>query len=69
MSVFCSAVCFALFMRGVGEIGAVKASVYIYLIPAFSLLFAKILLDEPVTSGKIVGGLIIIAGVALTSRK
>ncbi|TAL16123.1 DMT family transporter [bacterium] len=68
MSVFCSAIAFALFMKGVGEIGAVKASVYIYLIPAFSLFFAKIILNEPITAGKVIGGLVIIGGVALTSR-
>jgi len=68
MGVFSSALAFLWFYEGVAALGASRASVFIYLIPGFTLLFAHLLLGEAVTAPKLAGGVLVVAGVALTSR-
>ncbi|NLO97890.1 MAG: DMT family transporter [Peptococcaceae bacterium] len=53
--------------KGVGIIGAGRASVFINLIPVFTLLFAYLFLQERITLNQILGGIIVIGGVYLTS--
>ncbi len=62
-----SALGFLWYFRGVQELGAGRASVFIYLVPGFALLGARVLLGEPVSGAKLFGGLLVIAGVALTA--
>ena len=44
-------------------------SAFIYLIPAFAILFGRMLLREPITLSLIGGGLMILAGITLVSRE
>lgn len=67
MGVFSSALAFLWFYEGVRAIGASRASVFIYLVPGFALLFSHWLLGEAVTWPKIAGGALVLLGVALTS--
>ncbi|NLM21597.1 MAG: DMT family transporter [Peptococcaceae bacterium] len=53
--------------KGVGLIGAGRASVFINLIPVFTLLFASLFLQETITLNQLIGGIIVIGGVYLTS--
>lgn len=46
---------------------ASRAGLYLYLTPLFGVIVSAILLDEPVTIGTIVGGGLIVAGVALAT--
>lgn len=69
MGIFCSSVAFALFLKGVEKIGATRASVFIYLVPAFAIFFAYFILGETITPEKLMGGGVIVAGVWLTTGK
>lgn len=68
MGVFSSALGFLWFYEGVAALGAARASVFIYLVPGFALVFAWLLLGEAVSGPKLLGGVLVVAGVALTSR-
>lgn len=69
MGLFSSAIAFLWFYEGVRALGASRASVFIYLVPGFALLFSHWLLGEPVTGPKVAGGGLVLVGVALTSRR
>lgn len=69
MGVFSSALGFLWFYEGVAAIGASRASVFIYLVPGFALLFSHLLLAEAMTGPKVLGGALVVGGVVLTSRR
>ena len=46
---------------------ASQTAVYIYLVPVFGILCAWLLLDEQITGYLLLGGAVILAGVALTN--
>jgi drug/metabolite transporter (DMT)-like permease len=54
--------------RAVGLVGPTRVIVLQTLVPALAVVFAAILLSEPIRPGQLVGGAIILAGVALTRR-
>jgi drug/metabolite transporter (DMT)-like permease len=53
---------------GVQRIGASRTAVFINLVPVLGVAFATALLGEPVLASVVIGGLLVIAGVALTNR-
>jgi drug/metabolite transporter (DMT)-like permease len=57
------------FLAGLERLGAVKASVYSTLEPAFTLLLAALLLGEPVTALRLAGGALILGAVLLLARE
>lgn len=69
VSIFPSILAYLFFVRGVELIGGVRAGMFMYLIPLFGAAMAIALLGEPLASFQIVGFMLILAGVALTSRK
>lgn len=56
------------FLAGLERLGAVRASVYSTLEPAFTLLLAALLLGEPVTAMRLAGGALILGAVLLLAR-
>ncbi len=56
------------FLAGLERLGAVKASVYSTLEPAFTLALAAALLGEPVTLPRLGGGALILGAVLLLAR-
>lgn len=56
------------FLAGLERIGAVKASIYSTLEPAFTLLLAAVFLGERVTPLRVGGGALILAAVVLLAR-
>jgi len=58
----------AFFLAGLERLGAVKASVYSTLEPAFTLLLAALLLGEQVTAARLLGGALILGAVLLLAR-
>ena len=62
-----TALAFTWFADGVRRIGAAKASVFVNLVPVFAVLQAAILLDERLGLPVLGGGLLVIAGVWLTT--
>jgi drug/metabolite transporter (DMT)-like permease len=55
-------IAFAIFYKLITDLGAAKASIVAYLAPGFALGYGALLLDEPVTTGAIVGLALILAG-------
>jgi len=62
LAVFASFVAFTLFVYGVGRIGVTVGNMFTYLIPVFTAIFAYFTLGDPLSPAKILGVLIVIAG-------
>jgi drug/metabolite transporter (DMT)-like permease len=69
LGVLGTAAAFVIFYRLIAEIGAGRASLVSYLIPPLSLTYGAVLLDESITGASIAGLALILAGVALASRR
>jgi len=62
-----TALAFTWFADGVKQLGAARASIFINLVPVFAVLQAAVLLNERLGLAVLTGGLLVIAGVWLTS--
>ena len=51
------------------KIDPIKASLWLYLCPTFGFIYAKILMDEPITVYTVVGTLIVILGLYIGQKK
>jgi len=69
LGVIASLVCYALWNPVMKKVGMVRASNYLYLNPAFTLVGALIFLHEKVTVISVVGTIVIILGVWIASHK
>lgn len=63
-----SALCFVTWNRAVHLLGAVKTSVYIYLVPVITVIASTLLLREPLTWGTVLGALLTLVGSYLSER-
>ena len=63
-----TALAFTWFADGVRRIGAARASVFVNLVPVFAVLQAAVLLGEQLDVAVLGGGLLVIAGVWLTTH-
>jgi drug/metabolite transporter (DMT)-like permease len=61
-----SAVCFATWSFAVKELGAVKTSAYIYMVPVITVAASVAILDEPLTPLAATGTLLTLAGLFLS---
>ena len=66
LGVFGSSITFILFARGIRELGASKANIFANLIPVFAATFSFLVLKEEMPVQKIIGILIVIAGLVLS---
>lgn len=66
LGVLCTGVAFVLYYRLIGRIGAARASTVTYLIPLFAVIWAWLLLGEPLTTTMALAGGLILAGVGLS---
>lgn len=64
-----SALCFVTWNFAVRELGAVKTSVYIYLVPVITVTASALLLGEQLTRPAIVGTVLTLAGLLLSEYK
>src|SRR3954466_14331801 len=62
LGLVCSALAFLLFFRLIGEVGPGRATVITYVNPVVALALGVAVLDESVTTGVVVGLLLILAG-------
>ncbi|MCL4766220.1 MAG: DMT family transporter [Hyphomicrobiaceae bacterium] len=69
VAIFPSILAYICFTRGVELIGGVRAGIFLHLIPFFGALLAIGLLGEPLAGFHVLGFVLILSGVALTSRK
>jgi drug/metabolite transporter (DMT)-like permease len=69
LGVMCTGFAFVLYYRLVARIGAPRTSTVTYLIPLFGVIWAWLLLGEPLTVTMALAGALILAGVALSQRR
>jgi drug/metabolite transporter (DMT)-like permease len=69
VAIFPSVVAILLWNSAIGRIGPSRAGVYMYLTPVYAAIFAIPLLGESIGVYHVVGGVLIIIGVTLSSRK
>ncbi len=67
LGLFGTAVGFSLYYRAIRKIGAPRSSVFINLVPFFSILLSWLILGESIKSSVLTGGLLLLAGVYLTN--
>ena len=53
-------------LNGIGQLGPTRVTALQTLVPALAVVLAFIVLGEPIRLGQVVGGAIIVSGVALT---
>jgi drug/metabolite transporter (DMT)-like permease len=68
LAVFGTVVGFVWYYEGVRKIGAVRAGLFINLVPVSGVALGFLILNEPVSFSLAVGGALIIAGVCLTNK-
>jgi drug/metabolite transporter (DMT)-like permease len=69
LGVIGTALAFVIFYKLIAEVGAGRASLVSYLAPGVALFYGAVLLDEEITVASIAGLALILAGVALASRR
>lgn len=67
IGVICTGVAYILFFRLIAQLGPAKAISVTYLIPAFGILWGALFLGETISLMMLLGGSIILLGVALTT--
>lgn len=65
LGVVCTAAAFLMYFRLLANIGPTRAITVVYAIPAFGILWGWLFLAESVSAYTVVGGAVIVAGVAL----
>jgi drug/metabolite transporter (DMT)-like permease len=68
LGALCTGAAFVLYYRLIHRIGAPRAATVTYLIPLFGVLWAWLVLGEPLTPTMAVSGALILGGVALSQR-
>lgn len=69
LSVFASCIAFIFYAHSVKRMGINKVNIFINLIPVFTAFFAWLILDDPMTLRKLVGILVVIAGLLVAQIK
>jgi drug/metabolite transporter (DMT)-like permease len=68
MSIFASVIAYLIQLVSVKKIGPAKTSLYINLVPLFSMIMAYFILGEVITIPKVLAGVMIITGVIITLK-
>jgi len=69
MAVFASVISFNWWYSGINALGAGRASIFINLVPLWTMLLAAIILKENIILPQLIGALLIMSGVYLTSKR
>ncbi|MBN2744588.1 drug/metabolite transporter (DMT)-like permease [Breznakibacter xylanolyticus] len=69
LAIFASSLAFILFAYGIQQIGLSRANVYTNTIPAITAIIARLMLNEPLSTIKIAGIIIVIAGLYVSQIK
>src|SRR5215472_9391931 len=69
LGVLCTGAAFVLYYRLIARIGAPRASTVTYLIPLFGVVWAWLILGEPLTLTMALAGALILSGVALSQQR
>jgi drug/metabolite transporter (DMT)-like permease len=65
LGILCSGIAYILYYGLIRDVGPTKAISVTFLIPLFGVMWGAIFLDEELTAGATIGGLIVLAGMAL----
>lgn len=68
LGLIASALCFVMWNQAVSIIGAVKTSAYIYLIPAVTIVFARLILQDNIHPLAIAGAVLTLMGLWISQR-
>lgn len=68
LAIFGTVLGFLWYYQSIREIGTVRAAVFINFVPVFAMLFGLLLLDEPLTSTVLQGGVLILIGAWITNN-
>jgi drug/metabolite transporter (DMT)-like permease len=68
IAVVCTVLAIGFFLAGLERVGAVRASVYSAVEPAFTVLLATVVLGEELTAARVAGGALILGAVLLLAR-
>lgn len=69
LAIFASSLAYILYLYGQKKLGIVKSIIFVNIIPIFTVIFSFLVTGEEVTSRKIFGIVIVIAGVMLSQLK
>jgi len=69
LGTLCTGVAFVFYYRLIARIGAARTATVTYLIPLFGVIWAWLLLGEPLTLTMALAGALILAGVGLSQRR
>ena len=69
LGLIASGLCYITWNKSLDILGAVKSSVYIYLVPVVTLIFSFFILEEKMTAISLCGCGLILAGLLLSERK
>ncbi|SDK83083.1 Threonine/homoserine efflux transporter RhtA [Modicisalibacter muralis] len=68
LGIFPSVIALLFYNSAIGDIGPTQASVFLNLLPVFTMLGAWLLIGETITLVQVVGSLVVVGGVLLTTR-
>ena len=68
LGLLCTGFAFVIYYRLINRIGAPRASTVTYIVPLFGVLWAWLILGEPLTPSMAVAGALILGGVALSQQ-
>ncbi|MCL1820151.1 MAG: DMT family transporter [Oscillospiraceae bacterium] len=69
LSVIASALCYVTWNKAAYILGAVKANVYIYLVPVTALLTARLFFDEALTATGWIGAVLVLTGLVVSNLR
>lgn len=69
LGLIASGLCYITWNKSLDILGAVKSSVYIYLVPVVTLIFSFFILEEKLNAISLCGCVLILAGLVLSERK
>ena len=59
---------FLLYLKGIGQIGPSRASIFINLVPVFGAILSSVFQGEAISGATLLGGAIVITGVRMLNR-
>ena len=69
LGMLCTGIAFVFYYRLIARVGPARTSTVTYLIPLFAVIWAWLLLGEPLTPTMAIAGALILAGVAISQRR
>jgi len=69
LGVLCTGVAYFIYFRLIYRIGAPRAATVTYLVPLFGVVWAWIVLGEPLTLSMAIAGALILGGVAMSQQR